>query len=389
MAIIIKCKACNARLTTDHDPCPCGSREKNYILDYYPNGRHGQRVRKPLAGVISYKIALDLDKDIRESIKMQRNPAAHKDPTHYVATFDDYYQSYLDWRKLHSEKSDTKNKTHRVLEYVWEYIRKIIGDWPIIQFDKHAVTIYQKQRQAQGVSNKTINNELYEVASFLNWCRNEKDIPVEPLTINKLPHNRPIPIILSPAEVIRLVNVAEPMHKALYLCLYTLGLRFSEAQYMKWGNIDFENKIIRTIQKGGTPKTSALNEWLESALVNLGVGKANEYVFQSNKKRRPDDTKPKKINNKPIVDIRRALERDRKKAGIIKHINPHLLRHSIATHMLARGKNLRTIQSLLGHSSIGTTEWYTHVVVNDIKEATEEMFDKMFDKTMSTPNDAE
>jgi site-specific recombinase XerD len=388
MAIIIKCKSCGKKLESDAVPCPSCAGTEKYIIDYRPDGRHGKRVRKPLDGIVDYKVAVDLDNEIKNSISARRNPTAAVNPSHYAATFSQLKQEYLEWRWLHSEKSEVKKKTHRVLEYVWEYIVAIIGDWPIMQFDKYAVTIYQKNRQAQGLSNKTINNELYEVASFLNWCRKEKDFDLDPLTINKLEHHRPIPIILSPQEVINLVNVADPLHKALYLCLYTLGLRFAEAQYLTWGQIDFENKILRTVQKGGTWKTSVLNKWLESALQDLGVGQPGEYVFRIIKKKKDGASGPIKIVNKPIQDIRKALERDRVKAGIKKHVNPHLLRHCIATHMLARGENLRTIQSLLGHSNVGTTEWYTHVVVNDVRQATEGMFDKMFkNKGVSTPNE--
>ena len=65
------------------------------------------------------------------------------------------------------------------------------------------------------------------------------------------------------------------------------------------------------------------------------------------------------------------------KAGITKDITPHLLRHSIATHMLAKGINLRTIQAMLGHAQVATTEWYTHVVTDDIRDATKDLFAEM------------
>lgn len=73
----------------------------------------------------------------------------------------------------------------------------------------------------------------------------------------------------------------------------------------------------------------------------------------------------------------KALARAAKKAGITKDITPHLLRHSIATHMLAKGINLRTIQAMLGHAQVATTEWYTHVVTDDIRDATKDLFAEM------------
>ncbi|MFA5354701.1 MAG: tyrosine-type recombinase/integrase, partial [Thermodesulfovibrionales bacterium] len=69
------------------------------------------------------------------------------------------------------------------------------------------------------------------------------------------------------------------------------------------------------------------------------------------------------------------IEKTRKAAEITKKITPHLLRHSIATHRLAKKVNLRTIQRLLGHSTIKTTEWYTHVALDDIRDAGNEMIE--------------
>lgn len=384
MAIIIKCKSCRERLYDGYIKCPaCGAMEKTFTIDYWPDGRNGRRIRKTLDSVSDYELAQELDKETRSSIAARRNPDNAKNISQYNATFADLYQEYLDWCKLHTLAGPNKEKTLRVRTYVWQYILRIIGNDPVLNFDKNSVTLYQKTRQAQGVGNKTINNELFEVNSFRSWCRNEKDFDLDPIPIKKLPHERPIPIILSLNEVISLVDVAPPYYKALYLCLYTLGWRFSEAQYLKGEYIDFENKTIKALQKGGTWKVSDLNKWLAGALKKLKT-KPGEYVFKG--RRKMIDEKTGKMVPAPIQDIRRPLARDTKAAGIKKHVNPHLLRHCIATHLLAKEKNLRTIQQLLGHAHIGTTQWYTQVNVNDIHEATETMFNEMFNnkKIVST-----
>jgi len=253
---------------------------------------------------------------------------------------------------------------------------KIIGDVPISHFDDDWQTRYKTRRQAEHVCNKTINNELFDITGFLNWCRDEKKYNLEPVAIKKLKHNRPIPIILSPAEIIALVNVAQPYYKALYLCLYTIGWRFAEVQYLTWGDIDFENNTLRTRQKGGSWKVSVLNDWLKNALLMLKPGKGGEYVFKS-PKIIVKNGKRETLGNKPVVTIKHMLNSDAKRAGIVKHVYPHLLRHSIATHLLSKNVNLRTIQLLLGHATTEPTEFYTHVVTNDIKTATEDMFKNM------------
>ena len=188
-----------------------------------------------------------------------------------------------------------------------------------------------------------------------------------------LPHQRPRPIILSPDEVTRLVDAAEPFYRAFFLCLYTLGFRLSEATYLRWRDIDRESKTVTVIQKGGSVKVEPLNAWLDAALKTLkkelkSKPEPDDYVFLNPRKGRP------------VMDIRTPLERAAKKAGIIKRVTPHLLRHSVATHLLAKGKNLRTIQAMLGHAQVGTTEWYTHVVTDDIRDATAGMFAEMSKK---------
>ena len=261
-----------------------------------------------------------------------------------------------------------------------EILARILGPVPIIQVDRHSIATYQKTRSQhitrtkRRVTNRTINKELSYLASFLNWARRAKEIPVPPLKIDMLPHQRPRPIILSPDEVVRLVAEAEPFYRAFFLCLYTLGFRLTEATYIRWRDVDRDGKTISAIQKGGSLKIEPLNAWLDAALQAL----KKETEKKTKRKVTPDEYvffNPR--TGRPVMDIRTPLERAAKAAGIIKHVTPHLLRHSIATHLLARGKNLRTIQAMLGHAQVGTTEWYTHVVTEDIREATAGLFDEM------------
>lgn len=374
MSVITKCKKCHKEIEPKVK-CPhCGSADKEFVLDYRPDGRLGIRRRTTLEDVSSYEQALEYDAAMKKNIKARRS-GSPQSTNQLTTTFKDLHEEYLKYCLLHTEESESKIKTWRGREYRWTYILKIIGDMPIQHFDKHEVRNYQEKRKLDNVSNKTINNELYEVAGFLNWCRDEKDYNLEKVIINKLPHKRPIPIILSENEIVKLINVAPPMRKAFYLLLYTIGWRFAEAAYLKLSDVDFANKKLLTIQKGGSWKESVLNPELEKALKAYpppdDERNVKKYYFFM------------KRTGKPIVDIRRGLAEDVKKAKIKKHVNPHLLRHSIATHLLQKNVNLRTIQVMLGQSDIGTTKWYTHVVLDDIKEATADMFDQMF-KTPST-----
>jgi len=202
-------------------------------------------------------------------------------------------------------------------------------------------------------------DQLYYVMAFLKRCREEKNIAVRDVKMKKLTYARPIPIILSPAEVMRILEATTPFYRAVFLCLYTLGLRFSEAAHLKRDDIDFENKAVRTRQKGGSFKILPMSEPLIEALNAIKPEKVQPgaHTFISSR------------TGQPIVNIRKAIKNACEKAGIAKHVNPHLFRHSLATHLLGSGINLRTIQKMLGHADMGTTEWHTHVALDHLGEA--------------------
>lgn len=376
MAIIIKCAGCKARLKTDKPPCPeCGGVDIRFIIDYWPNGRHGTRCQRYLDDNIqSLAVAREIDKETKLAIRERRRPDLTKNISQYATTFDELFDEYMEWFRLHHRSNVNADRLERSFterEQSLEIFSKINGPMAIIHFDKHAVARYHKIRSQQitrkgtRVSNRTINKELAYVASFMKWCRTEKDMDIPPLKIAMLPYNRPTPIVLSPDEVKRLIDAAEPVYRAFFLCLYTLGLRYTEAACLRWRDIDRASKVVRVVQKGGTEKIEPLNKWLDQALRKLKKGGADDYVFPGRRK------------DKPLTNIRRAIERARTKAKIVKAVSPHLLRHSIATHLLSKGTNLRTIQVMLGHSQIQTTQRYTHVITEDIKNATAGMFEKM------------
>jgi integrase/recombinase XerD len=220
---------------------------------------------------------------------------------------------------------------------------------------EHLAT-YTKIRKAAKMSNRTVNKELSCISGFLTWAahRDRRYIQPRQFSPDFLPYKRPIPMVLSFDETARIVAAAKPMHRAFFLCLYTLGLRFSEARYLRWEDLDIENAIMRTVQKGGSYKIIPLSKWLLASLTEIAPKKKNGYIFIS--KRSNSSGKPK-----PLTDVRKALKTACTVAKVSKHVTPHLFRHSIATYGLGKDVNLRIIQGFLGHGSIDVTEFYTHV----------------------------
>jgi integrase len=336
------------------------------ILDYYEGGRESKRVRKTIRAA-TIEEAEQLAADWLESVRQLRKIRVPASPS---ATINDLMADHLEWVDLKLRPS-TASERH----YTVEHIKRILGSVRVREISPAHVQLYQTARKKQGVTNKTVNKEIYYLCSFLRWCRETAAIDVPPLKVSKLRYDRPVPVVLSPDEVVRIIDAAEGMHKPFFLILYTLGLRFSEASNLKWDDIDFENRLIRTQQKGGSYKVLPLNDWLEQELKALGDPVKGERVFKS------------RIRGKRVVNVRKALAAACEKAKVGKRVYPHLFRHSVATHFLGEDVNLRKIQAYLGHKEIETTEFYTHVVAADLGKAANDLFAKM--NPVTTPKGPE
>jgi integrase/recombinase XerD len=169
---------------------------------------------------------------------------------------------------------------------------------------------------------------------------------------------RRLPTILSLEEVGRLINAASNlMHRALLMVLYGTGMRRAEVSLLKVRDVDSQRMIIRVERgKGGAgrdlPLTPAL---LETLREYWRWKKPRTYLFPSCEGKRGQD--------QPISDktVWYACKEASRHAGITKHVTPHTLRHSWATHLLEAGTDLRTIQLLLGHGDLETTAKYLHL----------------------------
>jgi len=166
-----------------------------------------------------------------------------------------------------------------------------------------------------------------------------------------------IPIVLTKNEIIRLFESTDTLKSNFILqMIYSSGLRVSEVVNLKKENLDFEEGIgwVRG-GKGKKDRMIILSKKLSKKLQKF-IKKHSDwnYLF----------SKQKPLNTRGIQKI---VQKATVKAGINKNVHPHTLRHSFATHLLEAGTDLRKIQTLLGHSSIATTQIYTHISKEQIK----------------------
>jgi site-specific recombinase XerD len=166
---------------------------------------------------------------------------------------------------------------------------------------------------------------------------------------------RGLPRVLDVTEVVALLGAMRTaLYRSVALVMYGAGLRISEAIGLQVGDIDAARGVIRVRRgKGSKPREVMLSPKLLAALRTYwrAARPALPYLFAS-----PRTGKPVQART-----VRTAMHRARQEAGLRKHVTPHMLRHSFATHLLESGTDVRVIQHLLGHADVGTTMRYTRV----------------------------
>jgi integrase/recombinase XerD len=171
-------------------------------------------------------------------------------------------------------------------------------------------------------------------------------------------YRRQLPVILSPDEVARVIDAARNLyHRAMLMTLYSCGLRRIEVCRLKVSDIDSQRMMLRiTHGKGGVDRDVPLSPRLLETLREYWRWlRPKTYLFPG--------TENGWRTDKPITAkmVWAAVNLAAKRAGITKHVSPHLLRHSYATHQLEAGMDLKTLQVLLGHEDLATTSRYLHL----------------------------
>lgn len=219
-----------------------------------------------------------------------------------------------------------------------------------------------------GLSLASRNRKAATLKSFFSWAFTEENLLERDLSLQvicpkvpkKLPHFLSVDEVLSVLKTFDDKNEVPLKEKVLFLLLYGGGLRISEACNLRWSSVHLEQKILRVMGKGNKERVVALPDL---TMQNLRRWKKessfDDYVF----------------GEKPLVQ-RTAYEMVRQsglRAGLLKPLHPHALRHSFATHLLSSGANLRTLQELLGHESLQATEKYTHLGIDQLARTMESL----------------
>ena len=230
---------------------------------------------------------------------------------------------------------------------------------------------YIKYLNDNGLNEKSIARNISSLKSFYKFLVISKYISSNTSDSLYLPKiKKSLPSTLTEEEVMSLLDIDltdnfSYRNKSMLELLYATGLRVSELINLKLQDIDFSQDIIRTFGKGSKERIIPIGdyakEYLEKYIYEYRSSMLkkdnNEYIFLNNH--------GKQMTRQGFFKIIKKIAKEK---GINKELSPHTLRHSFASHLLKYGADLRTIQELLGHSDISTTQIYTHITNEELKQ---------------------
>jgi integrase/recombinase XerC len=238
------------------------------------------------------------------------------------------------------------------------------------EVDLHVIRAYLGTL-AKVCRKSSIGRKLAALKGFFRFLVREELIARDPVSAFATPkQEKPLPAFLPVDDVFRLlgnlqgIGILEIRDRAILEVLYSTGVRVSELVGLNWGDIDFQLGIIRVVGKGSKERIIPIGETALQVLREYGIEQEQKL------RRKSKGETPVFLNRRggriTTRSVARIVEKHLRMAGIPIRVGPHGLRHTFATHLLNSGADLRVIQELLGHTSLSTTQRYTHVNLDQL-----------------------
>ena len=273
-----------------------------------------------------------------------------------------YIEKFM--RYLEIEKNYSK---HTVANYRLdlEEFKQFLGDLSLEKIDYLVLRKYLAQLKEKNLQVRTVNRHLSTLRSFFKFLIREGYLKTNPITSLSSPkQEKHLPLFLTEGEVTKLITAVQPKDerglrdRAVLETFYSTGIRVSELAGLNVQDIDFIGGVIKVLGKGrkerivpiGEVAIAAIRAYLEKRKKQI------EALFLNKSGRRITDRGIRNIVGKYI-----------RMASIKRGVSCHTLRHSFATHLLNRGADLRSVQELLGHVNLSTTQIYTHLTTDRLK----------------------
>ena len=292
-------------------------------------------------------------------------------------------EDFLQYLRHERGHSDNTAKTYAALlgKFTAWAEKQGLTAWTQVEL-KHLMAFLQHERTrppadepqgtAKRLSGESVYLEIAALRSFYKFAETEKLLPANIAENLSLPRRwKRLPKALSHEEINGLLKPESPetpenlCDQAILELAYASGLRLSELRNLRLEQLHTDAGFINVIGKGnkervvpvGRKAVEALDRYLESVRPKLVTPKSPAAVFLT-----------KRGTPFAAVTLWLRIKNRVRRAGVARNITPHMLRHSFATHLLEHGADLRVIQELLGHANISTTEIYTHVTGNRLRE---------------------
>lgn len=242
----------------------------------------------------------------------------------------------------------------------------------LLKIETDDITSFLKDQKRKKISSRSLARSVAALRQFYRYLKEEKRVTKNPVDKVQAPEvQRTLPDYLTIAEINDLFGAIkendpyEMRDKAIFELLYSSGLRISEACQLKMEDVDMENMFITVRGKGGRERLVPFGEHSKAIL--------KKYTDQSRDEILKERTSPclfisKKGDSLNRKSVWRLLKKYLERTNIAKVVTPHTFRHSFATHMIENNADLRSVQELLGHIDISTTQVYTHLANRTLKE---------------------
>jgi integrase/recombinase XerD len=292
-------------------------------------------------------------------------------------------EDFLQYLRHERGQSDNTAKTYAALlgKFTAWAEKEQLTDWKQVQL-KHLMAFLQHERarpladepkeSIKRLSGESVYLEIAALRAFYRYAENEKLLPVNVAENLSLPRRwHRLPKALSNDEIKKMLEPEKPetpeslCDQAILELAYASGLRLSELKNLRLEQLHLDAGFINVIGKGnkervvpvGRTAVAALNRFIEAGRPKLVKPKSPANVFLT-----------KRGTPFASVTLWLHIKNRVRRAGVERHMTPHMLRHSFATHLLEHGADLRIIQELLGHANISTTEIYTHVTGSRLRD---------------------
>lgn len=234
-----------------------------------------------------------------------------------------------------------------------------IAEVDCIAMDASQVRGFVASEHRRGLSPKSLQRRLSACRSYYQWLLKHGRIAANPAASIRAPKApRRLPQTLDADEAVRLVEVPTDVplglrDRALMELFYSSGLRLSELCALRWGDLALDDGLVTVLGKGGKQRSVPVGSHARHALQawRVDTGAANDAPVFPGRGGGPITQRAVQLRVKQLAQ----------RQGMFKHVHPHMLRHSFASHVLESSGDLRGVQELLGHADIATTQIYTHL----------------------------